>query len=97
MDVILDKFQENFGNKGVIKPETIENIENFRTKLIGVRNKLQETKDVLEERTKNMPGIKRRRRIETAKKVCIPTFLVLLALYVFFVRKQTLKITLVKR
>ena len=97
MDVILDKFQENFGNKGVIKPETIENIENFRTKLIGVRNKLQETKDILEERTKNMPGMKKRKRMETAKKVCIPLFLVSLALYVFFVRKQSLKITLVNR
>lgn len=97
MDIILDKFQENFGNKEVIKPETIENIENFRTKLIGVRNKLQETKDVLEERTKNMPGMKKRRRIETAKKVCIPIFIALLALYVFFIRKQTLKITLVNR
>ena len=46
MDVILNTFQENFGNKDIVKPETVESIENFKTQLIGVRNKLQETKDI---------------------------------------------------
>ena len=33
-------------DKKKIKYNKIENIENFRTKLIGVRNKLQETKNL---------------------------------------------------
>ena len=52
MEEALKTLQENFGNKEMIKPDTLKNLETFRSKLIDVRDKLQHTKDQLEEKTK---------------------------------------------
>ena len=63
MEEAIKTLQENFGNKEMIKPDTLKNLETFRSKLIDVRDKLQHTKDQLEEKTTNMPGVKRKRQI----------------------------------
>jgi len=97
MEEALKTLQENFGNKEMIKPDTLKNLETFRSKLIDVRDKLQHTKDQLEEKTKNMPGVKRKKQINTAMKVCPCIFIIGLLLYIFFIRKQRFQISLVSR
>ena len=67
----------------MIKPDTLKNLETFRSKLIDVRDKLQHTKDQLEEKTKNMPGVKRKRQINTAMKVCPCIWYWTFTLYLF--------------
>ena len=86
MEEALKVIEEKFGNKQLIKPDALKNIEKFRNKLIDVRDQLQDTKDMLEEKTKNMPGVKRKRQLNTAMKVCPCIFMIGLLLYIFFQR-----------
>ena len=97
MEEALKVIEEKFGNKQLIKPDALKNIEKFRNKLIDVRDQLQDTKDMLEEKTKNMPGVKRKRQLNTAMKVCPCIFMIGLLLYIFFIRKQKLQFSLVSR